>query len=82
MYLHIGNDIIIKKENIIAIFNLEKINKNKNFNSFIERIKEKNKVINIGEEKGKSMIIVEENKDIKVYISNISSVTLAKRNMV
>lgn len=81
MYLHIGNDIVIKKEDIIAIFNLEKINKNRNFNKFIEKIKEENRVINVGEENGKSMIIVEDDKDIKAYISNISSVTLAKRNM-
>lgn len=82
MYLHIGNNIVIKNEDIIAILNIDKIKTNKYFNNFIEKIMEENRIVNISEEKGKSIIIVEENKKIKAYISNISSVTLAKRNTI
>lgn len=78
MYLHIGNDILIKKENIIAIFNLEKINLNKEFEEFLESITIENKN-DIEKEKKKSIIIIEENKKVKGYYSNISSVTLQKR---
>lgn len=78
MYLHIGNDILIKKENIIAIFNLEKINLNKKFEEFLESITIENKN-DIENKKKKSIIIIEENKKVKGYYSNISSVTLQKR---
>lgn len=78
MYLHIGNDILIKKENIIAIFNLEKINLNKDFQEFLESIIIENKN-DIENEKKKSIIIVKQENKIKGYYSNISSVTLQKR---
>lgn len=78
MYLHIGNDILIKKENIIAIFNLEKINLKKDFQEFLESIIIENKN-DIENEKKKSIIIVKQENKIKGYYSNISSVTLQKR---
>ena len=78
MYLHIGNDIVIKKENIISIFNLEKIIINKEFEEFLNNITIENKN-EIEQENRKSLIITKQNNKIKGYYSNISSTTLQKR---
>lgn len=80
MYLHIGKDILLKKKDILFILNYEKINESKLFQNFLENIDKKN-IIDISDNKKKSMIITKENEIIKAYISNISSITLSKRDL-
>ena len=77
MYLHIGNNVIINKENIIFILDYENLKDNKIFKEFYEGI-DKNNKYDISEGKAKSIIITKENNIIKAYISNISSTTIAK----
>lgn len=81
MYLHIGKDIILKKENILFILNYKNLKEDKIFNKFFEKI-DKNNLIDISEEQPKSLIITKENEIIKGYISNISSNTLGKRGYI
>lgn len=78
MYLHIGKDEMIKKENILFILDYKNLKEDKIFQDFIQNIPKENKT-DISGENPKSIIITKENKKIKVYISNISSNTLASR---
>ncbi len=39
MYLHIGKDIILKKEDIIVIFNIESIAETKEYKIIIDKLK-------------------------------------------
>ena len=80
MYLHIGNDIILKKENILFILDYENFNENKICKELYEKIEKKN-ITDISKQKPKSIIITKENDTIKAYISNISSNTLGKRTI-
>lgn len=80
MYLHIGNDKIIKKENIIGIFDYEGLKKEETLKKVLEKIQQTCKIEDISQQNPKTMIMVKENDKIKVYLSNISSLTLAKRN--
>lgn len=81
MYLHIGKDIILKKENILFILDYKNLKEDKIFNKFFEKI-DKNNLIDISEEEPKSLIVTKEKEIIKGYISNISSNTLGKRNFI
>lgn len=81
MYLHIGNDIVIKNKEILFILDYENLNKDENFKKFIDKIDKKN-ITDISSGKRKSIIITQEQNIIKGYISNISSNTLAKRNNI
>ncbi len=78
MYLHIGKDEMIKKEHILFILDYKNLKENKIFQDFIQSIPKENKT-DISGENPKSIIITKENEKIKVYISNISSNTLASR---
>ncbi len=78
MYLHIGKDEMIKKEHILFILDYKNLKENKIFQDFIQSIPKENKT-DISGENPKSIIITKENEKIKVYISNISSSTLASR---
>ena len=78
MYLHIGNNRIIKKENILFLLNYEKIQNDETVKKFLENIEEK---IDYDKENPKTIVITKENDKVKAYVSNISSTTIAKRNM-
>lgn len=78
MYLHIGKDYIIEDKNIIGIFNIETIKKNKEYSEFLENIK--NDLIDISNGEQKTLLLIKD-KNKKGYITNISSTTLRKRNI-
>lgn len=81
MYLHIGNDIILEKKNILFILDYKNLKDNKVFYNFLEGIEKKN-IIDISSGNAKSIVITKENGEIKGYISNISSNTLSNRKII
>ena len=80
MFLHIGNNLIIKKEDIIGIFDYKEMQENKTSSQLLEKIKEN--IMATTMELEKSIIITKEKEQIKGYLSNISSTTLLKRNNI
>lgn len=80
MYLHIGNNIILRKEDIIGIFDYKEMQENKISSQFLEKIK--NNIINYEARGEKSIILTKEKGIMKGYLSNISSITLLKRNNI
>jgi hypothetical protein len=77
MFLHLGGDVLIKQDKIIAILDLEMAMKNSSFENFLKNTKEKHSVRFISEPgKEKSIIITTEEN----YLSPISSTTLLKRS--
>lgn len=79
MYVHIGNDNIIKKNEIVAILNLELLMEEKKIEDIIKELNLEGKIINISDSVKKSLIIVKNNNEQIGYVTNISSITLAKR---
>lgn len=81
MYLHIGKDIVLKNKDILFILDYDSLKENNVFNKFMEKVDKKN-ILDISDNKPKSIIITKENEIIKGYISNISSNTLGKRSFI
>lgn len=75
MYLHLGGEVLIKKDKVVAIIDLETTTKSRINNEFINNIEhnKKNYVAEPGKEK--SLIITNNG----YYFSPISSTTLFKR---
>ena len=78
MYLHLGNDVILRNKDIIGIFDIENTSTGKITKDFLNQ--NKNKIVSVNFEMPKSFIVCENvnNKD-KIYISPISVTTLKKR---
>ena len=79
MYLHIGKDVVIKSENIMAIFDIHTLEKKNSLENVCKNLNISDKIIDVSENNKKSLIITNKNNETKGYISNISSITLGKR---
>jgi peroxiredoxin len=80
MYLHLGKDFVVKKKNIIGIFDMDTSTVAKSTRNFLNIAEKKGRVVNVSYELPKSFIVCNEDGKITVYISQISPSTLEKRN--
>ena len=80
MFLHLGQDTVISQDDIIGIFDLDNTTVSKKTRDFLSRKEKEGKVVNVSYELPKSFVICEnKNKEITVYITQISTSTLIKR---
>jgi len=90
LYLHLGNEVVIRLKEVVGIFDLEKTSLSKNTKGFLSESTKKNNVINVSFEMPKSFIVCDsiesrysrekrKKTNFKVYISQISTQTLIKR---
>ena len=80
MYVHLGQETVVKEDEIIGIFDLDSTTVSKHTRKFLNLAEKRKQVINVSYELPKSFIICNKNKKSKVYISQISSQTLQKRS--
>lgn len=80
MYLHLGEKTVIKTSSIVGIFDLDNTTVSKNTRAFLTDAEKKGRVINVSYELPKSFIVCENEGETTVYISQLSSQTLFKRN--
>lgn len=81
MYLHLGNDIVVKTEEIIGIFDLDNTTVSSHTRKYLSKSEKKNQVIYVSYDLPKAFIVCKSKKDKnqKIYISQISAQTLLKR---
>ena len=82
MYLHLGEKTAVRTSNIIGVFDLDNTTVSKNTRDYLAIQQKAGNVVNVSYELPKSFIICEENKEKKIYISQLSSQTLYKRIIV
>ena len=79
MLLHLGNDVMVKMSDIIAIFDMENTTTARDTREFLKVAQEEDFVVNVSTDLPKSFVVTEMEKGNRVYISPISSATLQKR---
>ncbi len=79
MYVHIGKDVVINSENIIAILDIDSLKKKKNLNEVLQNLKISDNIIDVSDNNKKSLIITKKKNQNIAYITNISSNTIGKR---
>lgn len=79
MFLHLGNDIYVHQKDIIAICNLDTATVSKNTQIYLKKCEDLGIVENICSDIPKTFVIVKKGKKDKIFLTNISSVTLLKR---
>ena len=79
MFLSINRDEIIRTKDIIGVFNLDYIKNTREYRNFINNMKDKNEVLVINEEQEKTLILIQNQKNNKAYITNISANSIKKK---
>ena len=75
MYLHLGSDISVNVNEIIGIFDIEKVTVQSYMNEYLSYCQKNGKIYYVSLDMPKSIIVCTET----VYISNVSCLTLKKR---
>lgn len=75
MYLHIGEDTLIKDKEIIGIFDMDTSTVNKATRDYLKKAETEKRVIYVNYDLPKCFVVT----DDKVYVSPINTGTLNKR---
>lgn len=78
MYLHPGGNTVIAADDVIGIFDIDKTTVSRRTRAFLSAKEKQKKIVYCSEELPQSFIVSQDGSE-KVYISQISSVTLSKR---
>ena len=79
IYLHLGQDTVVRFDSIVGIFDMDTTTVSKFSREFLSFSEKKKNVVNVSFELPKSFIVCNENGQLKIYISQLSSTTLQKR---
>ncbi len=79
MYLHLGNETIIRQSDIIGIFDLDNSTVSTKTREFLANAQKNDQIINVSSELPKSFVVCRESGNFKIYICQLSPITLSKR---
>lgn len=79
MYLHLGNDFLVNVRDIVGIFDIENTTVGKFTKKLLDRAEKEGRCIYATMDMPKSFVIVMKNGVEKIYISQLSAITLRKR---
>lgn len=74
MYIHVGEDILVRSKDIVAIIDRQSVHSSKMVEEFLER--QKDSVVNLSKGSYKSVVITTK----EIYFSPLASGTLKKRS--
>ena len=75
MYLHLGSDVSVNVNEIVGIFDIEKVTVQSYMNKYLSYCQKNSKIYYVSLDMPKSIIVCTDT----VYISNVSCLTLRKR---
>ncbi len=79
LYLHLGEEYVVKKKDIIGIFDIDTTSIAKTTREFLSTIQAKKVIINTTADLPRSFIVCRAKRETIVFISHISTATLKKR---
>lgn len=82
MYLHLGEETVVRSCDIVGIFNIENTSVSKHTKEFLAASEKGGRVFNVSYEMPKSFAVCESGGRETVYISQISVATLKKRSKI
>ncbi len=80
MYLHLGQDTVVRSRDIVGIFDMDNTTLSKHTRAFLADAQKGGRVFTVSLELPKSFVVcVGQEQNETVYISQISAATLRKR---
>ena len=80
MYLHLGNNALIRTQDVIGIFDLDNTTVSARTRAFLKKAEKSGKIVLAGSELPKSFVVTSRGKgDMKVFLAMPAPSTLARR---
>lgn len=82
MYLHLGQDVVVRKREIIGIFDMDNTTVSPRTRSFLKQAEKEKRVTYVSMELPKSFVVCapkKEREKMTVYIAQMAPSTLRKR---
>lgn len=79
MFLHLGQDTVVRTDSILGVFDMDNSTVSKFTKGFLTKAQKENRVVNVSMELPKSFVVCVENGEQRVYISQIAPSTLLRR---
>lgn len=79
MYLHLGQDVVVRNRDIIGIFDIDTASVSKITKEYFAAAEKAGRVVNVTDELPKTFVVCGDGEKTTLYISQISSSTLKKR---
>ena len=79
MYLHLGQETVVPNSAVIGVFNLDVTSQSPRTRAFLARAQREGQVEEVSGGLPASFVVCKREGETKVYLSQISSVTLGKR---
>ena len=79
MYLHLGQDTVVRMDRIVGVFDMDNSTVSKHTKRFLAKAQKEKRVVNVSMELPKSFVVCEDDGVETVYISQISPATLLRR---
>jgi len=80
LYLHLGQNVVVPEAEIIGIFDLDNTTGSIITRKFLGNAEKAGSVINVSDELPRSFIISGKDKDVTIYLSQLSPQTLLRRS--
>ena len=80
MYLHLGNDVVVQTQHIVAMFDLDACTVSKKTRDFLANAQKQGQVVNVSYELPKSFVVCESGGRRRLILSQMAASTLLKRS--
>lgn len=80
MYLHLGNNVIVRKKSVVGIFDMDNATYSRLTRETLSKVERAGQLENAAEDIPKSFVICSLGSGQTYYLSQLSSATLQKRS--
>ena len=79
MYLHLGNETVVRCADVIGIFDLDRTSTGPITRAFLQTAERELRITNVAADLPRSFVLCRDESGTRVYLSQISSATLCRR---
>ena len=79
MYLHLGKDVIVSRDAIIGIFDIERTSQSIKTRKYLEKAQKNGQIVTVDDELPASFVLCHKDGKTNVYLTQITAATLGKR---
>ena len=82
MYIHLGNDVVVRESTIVGVFDIENTSISKYTKEYLAAAQKNNSIVYVTDDLPKSFVVCREGDKTTVYVCQVAPATMLKRAQV